>query len=56
MDRNTANYCETIRQFLALGGLDAANAINHAALDRSLITLDQFLAAARILVAAFLED
>ena len=56
MDHNTANYCEAIRQFLALEGFDAVNAINHTALDRGLITLDQFLAAARILVAAFLED
>lgn len=52
----TANYCEAIRQFLALKGLEAANAANHAALETGLITLDQFLAAARILVCAYLED
>ena len=56
MNQTTANYCEAVRQLLVLKGLDFANAANHAALETDLITLDQFHAAARILVRAYLED
>ena len=56
MKQTTAHYCEAIRQLLALKGIEATNDANHAALAAGLISLEQFQAAARILVAAFLED
>lgn len=56
MYQTVANYCEAIRQLLALKGLEVANAANHSALETGLISLDQFQAAACILVNAFLED
>lgn len=56
MCQTTANYCEAIRQLLVLKGLDFTNAANHAALETGLVSLDQFLSAAQILVSAFLED
>ncbi|MBQ9719717.1 MAG: hypothetical protein IJV64_03385 [Oscillospiraceae bacterium] len=46
---NTESYAEAIRMMILLKGFEITNATNHLALERGEITLDMFLAGARVL-------
>lgn len=52
---STSQYIEFIKSTLKTEGLDVADQANKIALAQKAITLDQYRAAARILVAAYLE-
>lgn len=51
----TAEYVKAVKQMAKLEGLEAANIANHKALETGLVTLDMFQAAAKILVAFYLN-
>ena len=48
-------YTKAIEMMLNSKGIEATNAANHLALERKLITFDQFQAGARIIAKAFLN-
>jgi hypothetical protein len=49
------NYEEAIKSMLTMKGIDETNAANHLALEKGIITLDQFRAGAQIIVKAFMN-
>lgn len=51
----TAEYVKAVKQMVEMEGLEAANLANHKALETGLITLDEFRAAAKALVALYLK-
>lgn len=52
---NTTEYVWAIKEMIKRVGIDATNNANHRALETGLITLEEFQAAARVLVEAFLD-
>lgn len=48
-------YTKAIRMMLKLKGIDATDAANHLALEKMLISLEQFQAGARIIAKALLN-
>lgn len=52
---NTAQYLEFIRNAIATEGYKVADTANKLALEMEAITLDQYRAAAKILVEAYLN-
>lgn len=53
--KEITEYTKAIRMMLKLKGINATDAANHLALEKKLITLDQFQAGARIIAKAFLN-
>ena len=49
------NYEEAIRTMIKLEGIEVTNAANHLALEKGIITLEQFLNGAEILANAFIN-
>ena len=55
MKQNVKEYVTAIKMMIETEGLEAANLANHKALETSLINLEQFQAAARILAKYILN-
>ena len=53
--KEITEYTKAIWMMLKLKGINATDAANHLALEKKLITLDQFQAGARIIAQAFLN-
>lgn len=53
--KEITEYTKAIRMMLKLKGVNATDAANHLALEKKLITLEQFQAGARIIAKAFLN-
>ena len=49
------NYEEAIKMMIEIEGCETTNIANHAALEKGIISLDQFRAGARILVKEYLR-
>ena len=54
--KNRSEYINAIKMMLKSEGIEATNAANHAALEKGLIDLPTFQAAAQVLVKAFLNN
>ena len=48
-------YIKAIKKMIKMNGLKETDIANHAALDSGLITLEQFIAASRVLAAEILK-
>ena len=49
------NYEEAIKTMLTMKSIEETNAANHLALEKGIITLNQFQAGAQIILKAFLN-
>lgn len=50
------NYEEAIKTMIQMKGIEATSAANHLALEKSIITLEQFVKGAEILAKAFMDN
>ena len=48
------NYEEAIRTMIEMKGIETTNAANHLALEKGIITLEQFVKGAEIITKAFM--
>lgn len=53
--KEVTEYTKAIKMMLKLKGIDATDAANHMALEKGIVTLEQFQAGARIIAKAFLS-
>ncbi len=56
MRNTTKEYCDAISTMLDLRGIDATNDANHKALEKGVITLEQFQAGARVIVKRYMRE